>query len=211
MYTWIYFTYPLSAHEVMIASPAVLSLSIIAPVSTSYSSGSVPVRLSASVANGSLDTVWYNVLNGSTWVYPSNVTYVDPTSMTGFVNGGYVFYAWANATDGTTVQKDLDFTVSISSPVWGQWWFWGILGLVLVEAFSGTFAVRYRRRVVEQTKVIEAYSPFVIAEALFKADIERRGLKIKEFEQKYGVSIRPRSTLEDVIRSLEAAEKEEKS
>jgi hypothetical protein len=50
----------------------------------------------------------------------------------------------------------------------------------------------------------------VIAEALFKADIERRGLKIKEFERKYGVKIQPRSTLEDVIRTLEAKEKEEK-
>jgi hypothetical protein len=69
----------------------------------------------------------------------------------------------------------------------------------------------YRRKAAEQTKLLRAYSPFVIAEALFKADIERRGLKIKEFGEKYGIKIQPRSTLEDVIRSLEAKEKEEKS
>jgi parallel beta-helix repeat protein len=97
-----------------------------------------------------------------------------------------------------------------SVPVWSQWWFWGISGLVLVEAVLAAFTVSYRRKVAEQMKVLQGYSPFVIAEALFKADIERRGIKIKEFEKKYGVRIQPRTTLEDVIRSLEAKEEEEK-
>jgi parallel beta-helix repeat protein len=96
-------------------------------------------------------------------------------------------------------------------PIWSLWWFWGIAGLVLADAFLGVFAVRYHRRVAEQAKILQAYGPFVIAEALFTADIERRGQKIKEFEKKYGVKIQPRTTLEDVIRSLEAKEKEDRS
>ena len=96
-------------------------------------------------------------------------------------------------------------------PIWSLWWFWGMFGLVLSEAFLASFTIKYRRKIAEQTKILQAYSPFVIAEALFKADIERRGLKIREFEKKYGVKIQPRSTLEDVIRSLGAKEKEEKS
>jgi hypothetical protein len=99
----------------------------------------------------------------------------------------------------------------VEVPIWFQWVFWGIFGLVLGEAVLASFAVKYRRRVSEQTKILRAYSPFVIAEALFKADIERRGLKIREFEKKYGVKIQPRSTLEDVVRSLEAKEEDEKS
>lgn len=95
-------------------------------------------------------------------------------------------------------------------PVWYQWWFWGIFGLVLVGAVLGAFTFEYRLKVVEQTKIIQSYSPFVIAEALFKADIERRGLKIRDFEKKYGVRIQPRSTLEEVIRSFEAKEEEKK-
>lgn len=96
-------------------------------------------------------------------------------------------------------------------PIWSLWWFWGIFWLALIGAVLAWFSVKYRRKVVEQTKLLREYSPFVIAEALFKADIERRGLKIREFEKKYGVKIQPRSTLEDVIRSLETKEKEEKS
>lgn len=102
-------------------------------------------------------------------------------------------------------------TLPLVVPIWSLWWFWGMFGLVLSEAVLASFAVKYRRKVARQTEVLQEYSPFVIAEALFKADIERRGLKIKEFEKKYGVKIQPRSTLEDVIRSLEAKEKEEKS
>jgi hypothetical protein len=94
-------------------------------------------------------------------------------------------------------------------PVWSLWWFWGILGLVLTETVLASFTVRYRQKVAEQTKILQAYSPFMIAEAFFKADIERRGLKIREFEKKYGIKIQPRSTLEDIIRSLEAKEKQE--
>jgi hypothetical protein len=96
-------------------------------------------------------------------------------------------------------------------PIWSLWWFWGIFWLALIGAVLASFSVKYRRKVVEQAKLLREYSPFVIAEALFKADIERRGLKIREFEKKYGVKIQPRSTLEDVIRSLETKEKEEKS
>jgi parallel beta-helix repeat protein len=114
----------------------------------------------------------------------------------------------------TYLQSEHELTVTSilpsEVPVWFLWWFWGITGLVVVDAALGAFAIRYRRKVTEQMNILQAYSPFVIAEALFKADIERRGLKIKEFEKKYSVKIQPRATLEDVIRSLETKEEEEK-
>jgi hypothetical protein len=91
-----------------------------------------------------------------------------------------------------------------------MWWFWGMIGLALVGVLLASLSVMYGRKAAEQTRLLRTYSPFVIAEALFKADIERRGLRIKEFEKKYGVKIQPRSTLEDVLRGLETKEKEEK-
>lgn len=96
-------------------------------------------------------------------------------------------------------------------PVWSLWWFWGISGLAVVGAVLGGFTFKYRRKAAEQSRILQAYGPFMVAEALFNADLERRGMKIKEFETKYGVKIQPRSTLEDVIRSLEKKQKEEES
>jgi len=102
-------------------------------------------------------------------------------------------------------------TMPLEPPIWSQWWFWGMLGFASVAVFLASFNIKYRHKIAEQKKVIRAYGPFGVARTLFKADVERRRVKIGEFEEKYGVRIRPRSSLEDVIRSLEAREKEEKS
>lgn len=79
-----------------------------------------------------------------------------------------------------------------------------------------SFGMRYYRMFNKQKKVIERYerelgrlSPLEIARVLFKADVERREAKIGRFEEKYGVSVRPRRTLEDVIKSLELKKKAE--
>jgi len=144
---------------------------------------------------------------------PYNVT-VDQASPLFFdevrTNGTHtwVYFTYVNSEHEVTITPPAPPAppLPVAVPIWYQWYFWGIFGLALGEAALASFAVRYRRRVAEQTKILQAYSPFVIAEALFKADIERRGLKIKEFEKKYGVKIQPRSTLEDIIRSLETKE-----
>ena len=82
---------------------------------------------------------------------------------------------------------------------------------VVLLSFSG---IRYYRLFQRQKKVIDIYegelrrmSPLEIARALFQADVERRGEKIAKFEEKYGVKVQPRSTLEDIIRSLEVKKK----
>jgi len=72
------------------------------------------------------------------------------------------------------------------------------------------FGIKYYRMSNEQKKIIQAYSPFETARTLFKADVERRGVKIGKFEEKYGVKIRPRNTLEDALRSMELKEKRRK-
>lgn len=79
-----------------------------------------------------------------------------------------------------------------------------------------SYSVRYYRMFNKQKKVIERYerelgrlSPLEIARVLFKADVERREAKIGRFEEKYGVRVRPRRTLEDVIKRLELKKKAE--
>jgi len=120
----------------------------------------------------------------------------------------WVYFTYPQSTSGLMIKPNLPVVEEAS--IWSMWWFWGMIGLALVGVLLASLSVMYRRKAAEQTKLLRTYSPFVIAEALFKADIERRGLKIKEFEKKYGVKIQPRSTLEDVFRGLETKEKEEK-
>jgi peptidylprolyl isomerase len=69
--------------------------------------------LTANVTGGALDKIWYNCKNGTSWIYASNQTYTVSTYMTNFVNGTqYIFYAWANATDGTVDQFTNMFSIA---------------------------------------------------------------------------------------------------
>lgn len=90
------------------------TLLITNPQNTTYSSGSISVQLSAS--GGTIDSIWFNCKNGSEWIYGNNQTYSSPTSMTGFVNGTYVFYGWANNTEGSLDSGTVSFTVAIPPP-----------------------------------------------------------------------------------------------
>ena len=101
--------------------------------------------------------------------------------------------------------------VPSETPLWSEWWFWGISGMVLVDAVFGAFTIRYRRKIAEQRKLLQAYSPLVIAQALFETDVERRRVKIEEFEKKYGVKIRPRDNLQDVVGSFGKKKEQEQS
>ena len=106
-----------------------VTLTITSPTNTTYSSGFISVSLSAS--GGTIDTIWWNCKNGTSWIYGSNQTYTAPTSMTGFVDGAsYTFYAWANNTLGEWDEETVMFTVLIIVVPydWGSWWgdWWGI-------------------------------------------------------------------------------------
>jgi hypothetical protein len=108
-------------------------------------------------------------------------------------------------------EHELTITSFVPSeiPAWSQWWFWGIFGAVSIDVVLGAFTINYRRKIAEQRKLLQAYSPLVIAQTLFETDVERRGAKIREFETKYGVKIRPRDKLQDIIGSLEKRKKDQ--
>jgi hypothetical protein len=97
-----------------IAIPAILvTLTITSPTNTTYTSGSVTVTLSAS--GGTIDKIWFNVKNGTSWVYPSNQTYATTIVKSGYINGTYVFVGWANNTLGNSDREQVIFTIAISA------------------------------------------------------------------------------------------------
>jgi len=86
-------------------------LTVSAPENTTYGTHYVSVNLSA--VGGTIDQIWYNCWNGSDWIYGSNQTYSTTTTMENFANGTYLFYGWANNTDGYSDQETVWFSVTI--------------------------------------------------------------------------------------------------
>jgi len=108
--------------------------------------------------------------------------------------------------------------ITVSSqelPIWYQLWFWTVIGLMVVTIILFLVVIRYRRICSEQKKVIEAYElkmrvreHFGTARAFFETDVKRRKNKIKKFETKYHVKIRPLNNVEDILRMIESKKKE---
>lgn len=108
--------------------------------------------------------------------------------------------------------------ITISSqelPTWYQWWFWTIIGLTVIVIILLLLVIRYSRICSEQKKIIQACElkmhareHFGTARAFFETDVKRRKNKIKKFETKYHVKIRPRNNFEDMIRRMEFKKKE---
>jgi parallel beta-helix repeat protein len=94
-----------------------------------------------------------------------------------------------------------------------------MVGIISVIILLG-FGIKYYRIFNRQKKIIQTYerelesisqaNPLEIAKIFFKTDVERRRAKIGKFEEKYGIRIRPRDTLEDVIKSMRVGEKKDK-
>lgn len=95
------------------APTASVSLTINQPTVTTYSSSSILTKLTAS--GGTVDKVWFNVKNGSSWVYTSSIIYTAPYLMTGYANGSYTLYAFANNTAGSLASASVAFTVAVPS------------------------------------------------------------------------------------------------
>lgn len=90
------------------------------------------------------------------------------------------------------------------------------IAAIAITITTSSLTIKYNRRFKEQKKLVEEYkseleriSLLDAARAQFETDVQRRREKIEKFEQKYGIIVRPRNTLEDVIRSLELKKKRE--
>jgi len=96
---------------------------------------------------------------------------------------------------------------------------WAILGLTVTVVILLLISIKYYRIFNQQKKVIQVYErelgSFPVshperARAHFIKDVIERKEKIKKFEKKYGIKIKPADTFEDLIKKL-GVEKEVKN
>jgi parallel beta-helix repeat protein len=87
---------------------------------------------------------------------------------------------------------------------------------IAITLTTTSLTIKFQRRSKQQEKLAEKYkselervSILDVARSKFEADIKRRKGKIQSFERKYGVTIRPRATLEEAIKSLDIKRKKE--
>jgi parallel beta-helix repeat protein len=106
-----------------------------------------------------------------------------------------------------------------AAPFWAEYWFWGLVVLALVVGVLGVSVFMFYRRLGSYRRTIEEverklkereFSPLELARRQFGADVERRSVKIGKFEEKYGIRIRPRESLDDIFRRLKKKEEDEK-
>lgn len=90
------------------------------------------------------------------------------------------------------------------------------LAATAITLITSSLAIKNHKKFKEQKKLAEQYkieleqiSLLHTARSQFEADVERRTKKIEKFEQKYGVTVKPRNTLEDIITGLELKKKKE--
>lgn len=93
----------------------------------------------------------------------------------------------------------------------------GLMNIFVAATILGTsstvvflwFGLVYYRRFNRQKKIFAEYKfgPLELGQFLFEMDIRRREGKIKRFEEKYGFRVQPRSSLEEIIRSLKSRKK----
>jgi hypothetical protein len=105
-------------------------------------------------------------------------------------------------------------------PFWTEFWFLGIVVLSIVVAVLALAIYFFYRRLGSYRRTIEEVerklteretTPLEVARRLFSSDVEKRSVKIGKFEEKYGVKIRPRESLDDVFRGLDLKKKENKA
>ena len=146
---------------------------------------------------------------------PYNISIGDKSPLfnrTAFTNGTHTWlYFEYNRSENEIL---IEHTVPPETPpvvvppwfVWQEWWFWTLIVLAAIIAVQFSANVKYRRAIERQGKFLELYSPLGIARALFEEDVRRRRAKIERFQEKYGVTIKPRESLEEVIRRLREME-----
>jgi hypothetical protein len=88
------------------------SLTIISPTNTTYTNSTIPIELSAS--GGTIDVIYYNITYSNGTIVVNNTVYSSETTETITINATYVFFAYANNTDGNADAENVTFTVAIT-------------------------------------------------------------------------------------------------
>ena len=130
---------------------------------------------------------------------------------TAFTNGTHtwLYLEFNNSENEILIEHAIPQPVAIAPWfIWQEWWFWTIVVLATIITVQFSANVKYQRTIGRQKRLLQLYSPLGIARSLFEEDVKRRRTKIKRFEEKYGLRIKTRESLEDVIRRLREEEEE---
>jgi len=166
---------------------------------------------------------YYNALNKTYWQMLANYTQLQASHSS--LNETYE-HIRANYTqllaDYDTLLEQYNSLTSIYNKIESEYantrtilWYVSVAATA-ITVITSSLTIRYHRRFKEEKKLVEKYKSELerirlldIARTQFEADVQRRQDKIEKFEQKYGIPVRPRETLQDVIRSLELKKKKE--
>jgi len=109
---------------------SIVTVTILSPTNTTYADSTISVGFSAT--GGTIHQKWFNIKNGTAWVYTSNQTYPGYEMAVGLANSDhYALYAFANNTDGAEgyaiVMFTVDYEYSSVTVTWGGYWgrWWG--------------------------------------------------------------------------------------
>jgi len=200
----LYFTYRLSTHKIVIASKPYYELAI------AYST--LLHEYNLLLANYTSLTGEFEALNVSH--YELILNYNNLQDAYNVLNTTYhelsIQYNVLNATYHELKDRQ-DATEKELADVRG------LMNILVAATIFGAassvvflwFGFMYYRRFNRQKKIFGEYKfgPLELGKFLFEMDIRRREGKIKRFEEKYGFRVQPRSSLEEIIRSLKSRKK----
>jgi len=132
-----------------------------------------------------------------------NQSYTDRMSMYGILNQSY-----------TKISSDY---LALRDRYDGLKLLWGFaIAMTVALLTTSSLVAKYRRTSRKNEELAEKYRSQLeqidlwdLARRQFEADIERRKEKIEDFENKYGIKIRPHDNLDEAIKSLELRKKKE--
>jgi hypothetical protein len=126
------------------APPQITSISIIN--GTVSSTGNLVFNISISAAD--LDTIWYRILNGETWI-TANITWTQAVILQ-LGNGNYLIYIWVNDTQGNKGSYMVSFSVQIFQSHGLDYYIWIIF--IVIGVVAG-LAIFYRVKKLRKKKM----------------------------------------------------------
>ncbi|MHA1360779.1 MAG: hypothetical protein ACTSRC_21870, partial [Candidatus Helarchaeota archaeon] len=118
------------------APPYIAYLSVVNE--TTYASA---ILLNISVDVSDLDTIWYAVFDGASWVI-TNTTWTAPVSLE-LPDGDYTLYIWVNDTQGNVNVTVISFGVRLPLDGGSNWWIWIV---IIVVGVVSAVAIVYRMK-----------------------------------------------------------------
>ena len=148
--------YPKIINFTIDTPPQIISISI--TNETKSTTGSLLLNISIDAAD--LDTIWYRIFNGTSWI-TGNITWTGAITLL-LSNGDYLLYIWVNDTQGNEISVVISFTVQITPPKGPNNFIWIII--IIIGAIASVMIVyktkKSRKKKKSKAKDIKAVQSF---------------------------------------------------